>query len=154
MAKRGAPKGNSNRMTHGLIGIQSAVARRGRRGRDRIDKRSSEGREALDLRSGLIADLGGLESVTTAEFAVIVGFSETWWLRSMQYNAIARYLKKRPELRDNPKVISTMFSYVAPIEEKIARYLQLLGLEKRPPPVKSLEEILSESDDTDNVEVD
>src|SRR5215468_8100390 len=102
MANRGAPKGNKNRQTHGLLSLQSAVARRARRGRDRIDRRSSEGREAIEFRSRMIEDKGGLDNLSTGEFMGIVGLSETWWLRAMQFSAIKKYLHKNPHLTGNP----------------------------------------------------
>jgi hypothetical protein len=146
MAKRGAPKGNSNRKTHGLISLRGTVARRARRGRDRIDKRTSEGKEALKLRGGYIDDKGGLENLSTDEFMGIIGLSETWWLRAMQFSAIAKFLRKNPKQTENPKAIAQLFQFVSPIEEKILRYLQLLGLDKKPPPVKTLDEILAEDE--------
>lgn len=146
MANRGAPKGNKNRQTHGLLSLQSAVARRARRGRDRIDRRSSEGREAIEFRSRMIEDKGGLDNLSTGEFMGIVGLSETWWLRAMQFSAIKKYLHKNPHLTGNPKAIAALYSYVSPVDDKIIRLLQLLGLEKKAPPAKTLEEILSEDD--------
>jgi hypothetical protein len=105
----------------------------------------------VKLRGGYIDDKGGLENLNTGEFMGIVGLSETWWLRAMQYGAIAKFLRKNPKQTENPKVIAQLFQFVSPIEEKILRYLQLLGLDKKPPPVKTLDEILSE-DETDQTE--
>jgi hypothetical protein len=149
MAKSGAQKGNVNAKRHGLIAVKDAVARRVRRGRDRVDKRTLEGREALDLRGRYIEDKGGMDNLSTGEFMGIIGLSEAWWLRAMQYGAVAKYLRKNPHLTSNPKAIAQMFQYISPIEEKIIRYLQLLGLDKKPPPQKTLEQYLEEQCGTD-----
>ena len=149
MAKRGAPRGNLYRKTHGLIAVQVAVARRARRGRDRVDKRTLEGREALELRSRYIDDKGGMDNLSTGEFMAIIGLSEAWWLRAMQYGAVAKYLRKNPHFTSNPKAIAQLFQYISPIEEKIIRYLQVLGLDKKPPRQKTLQEILNEDEETE-----
>ena len=74
-----------------------------RKSRDRIDRRTSEGREALDFRGRYIEDKGGLDNLSTGEFMGIVGLSETWWLRAMQFNAIKKYLAKNPPSRREPQ---------------------------------------------------
>jgi hypothetical protein len=144
MAKRGAPTGNTNRQTHGLVAIQRDVARRARRGRDRIDKRTNEGKEAIKFRGGYIDDLGGLDNVSTGEFMSVVALSEAWWLRAMSYGAISKYLRKNPHLAENPRAIAKLLGYVKPIDQTVIDYLKLLGLKKRLPPQKTLEEILNE----------
>jgi len=53
---------------------------------------------------------------------------------------------RTPHLAENPKAIAQLYAYVAPVDEKIIRFLQLLGLDKRAPRAKTLQEILSEDD--------
>ena len=58
---------------------------------------------------------------------------------------VAKYLLKQPEHK-NPRALARLFSYRQPVTNSIAKYLELLGLDKRPPPAMSLAEILSEDD--------
>jgi hypothetical protein len=134
----GAPKGNSHALTHGLVALRNEIKRRTRRGRDRIDKRTAEGKEALEMRSGVITDRGGLDNLTTVEFGVIVGYSEAWWLRAMQYRATSDYLKKNPHRRSSPAVIAKLVEYASRADNNVAKYSQLHGHDKKPPPAKSL----------------
>jgi len=57
----------------------------------------------------------------------------------------AKYLLKHPEHK-NPKSIAKLFSYRQPVTNAVVKYLELLGLDKKPPPAKSLDEILNEDD--------
>ena len=43
--------------------------------------------------------------------------------------------------------MATLYSYRVPIVSNISKNLMALGLEKKPPTTKSLEEILSESEE-------
>jgi|SRR5215813_8579791 len=142
----GPPRGSQNHKTHGLVALQSGIKRRVRRGRDRIDKRTNEGKEALSMRAGAIADRGGLDNLSTVELGVVVAYSEAWWLRAMVVRSIAAYLKKKPHLRDNPHALRTLFEMADRADSKVIDYSKLLGLEKKPPPQKSLEQILNEDE--------
>jgi hypothetical protein len=140
----GAPKGNKNALKHGLVALQNQVKRRVRRGRDRIDKRTSEGQEALQLRSGYILERGGLDNLSTVEFGLIIRYSENWYLRAIQYNSIFDYIKENPHIRSNPRIIDKLTEYAERADDRVKRCEDSLGIEKKPPPTKSLEEILAE----------
>jgi hypothetical protein len=53
----------------------------------------------------------------------------------------------------NPKLIATLYGYRVTAANNLARNLLALGLEKAPPKQKTLEEILSESDERDETQV-
>ena len=118
MAKRGAPKGNLYAEKHGLIAVKVAVARRARRGRDRVDKRTLEGKEALDLRGRYIEDKGGMDDLSTGEFMAIIGLSEAWWLRAMQYGAVASLCARIRASLQTRKRLHSCFSTSAPLKKR------------------------------------
>lgn len=60
---------------------------------------------------------------------------------------IAKLLRKY-EAAKNPRALNKLYSYRSPISRNIQQYLTLLGLDKKPPPQKTLEEILSEDADS------
>jgi hypothetical protein len=66
--RRGAPKGNTNRTTHGLHTLKTAVVKLGGRA---IDGRYHVGRQLQKWRRELIADLGGQDSISTQQSALI-----------------------------------------------------------------------------------
>jgi hypothetical protein len=60
---------------------------------------------------------------------------------------IVKACKEWPKIKNSPKSMATLYGYRQPIISNISRNLLALGLEKKPPPAKTLEEILSEDDE-------
>ena len=58
----GAPRGNTNRLTHGLVAFENEVRRRKRKSRSLIDRRTKAGLNAIAVRNEILADLGGLRT--------------------------------------------------------------------------------------------
>src|SRR5262249_9622114 len=124
---RGFLKGHSGHETHGLSLLKNQIRRRRHKGRDRIDKRTAEGQEALSMRMGAIADRGGLDNLSTVELGVIVGYSESWWFRAMVVRSIAAYLRKKPHLKDNPHALQKLFEMMDRADGRVLDYSKLLG---------------------------
>jgi hypothetical protein len=141
----GGPRGNHYALSHGLAVVRNDIKRRRLRGRSYIDHRSYEGQEALKIQAGLVEDSGGVDAVTTARFVAIQELTNLYYLGAMMDRSTKAYLDNHPEYK-NPRALARLFSYRAPVTASIAKYLTILGLDKRPPPAKSLDEILSEED--------
>ena len=69
---RSGPPGNANARKHGLHSLKRAVSTLGSR---RLDQRTTVARALAGWRSDLIADLGGLDAVSTQELALIEEWS-------------------------------------------------------------------------------
>jgi hypothetical protein len=145
----GAPRGNQNHLTHGLVALRDQIHRRTRRGRSLIDRRSRIGQEALSLQADYVDDLGGEKALTTGQRVVLGLLGQNLYLLGETDKRINRAIKEVPKLKHSPKGMAILYSYRAAIENNIIRNLSLLGMERKPPPVKSLEEILSESEESD-----
>lgn len=48
--------------------------------------------------------------------------------------------KQFPTAKQSPKTMANLYSYRQPIASNIAKNLQALGLDKKPPPAKTLDE--------------
>ena len=152
---RGAPKSNVNGEVHGVLSLRTKIWRRARRGRSLIDQRCQAGRNAVAMRNELIADHGGVENMSIAKLALIeliardVYFVDECDRRIFRaiYKLAAkeRAIEKQGGMK-NPKLIATLYSYRQGAANNLARNLMALGLEKAPPKVKSLEEILNEEE--------
>jgi hypothetical protein len=146
MAGKGAPKGNKYSVTHGLALVRNRIKRRVKRGRSYVDKRTHEGQEALRVQAGLVDDQGGIDAISAARFIAIQELTQLYYLGAMMDKSIATFILDHPESR-NVRALARLFSYRMPVTNTIAKYLDVLGLEKRPPPQKTLEEILSEGEE-------
>jgi hypothetical protein len=144
MARRGAPNGNKNGHKHGLVTLRNSIRKRSKRGRSFIDLRSASGRNAVAIQVGLIADLGGLEHISTAQKVLVELVGRDLYLLDETDQRIVKACKEWPKLKNSPKGIATLYGYRVPIISSISRNLLALGLDKKPPPTKSLEEILAE----------
>jgi hypothetical protein len=142
---RGAPKGNSNHESHGIVTFENAVKRRRRRGRSLIDRRSGIGQEALRIQAAYVEDLGGESALTTGQRVVLGLLGQNLYLLGETDKRINRAVKNLPALKNSPKGMAILYSYRGAIENNIIRNLTMLGLERKPKPQKTLEEILSES---------
>jgi hypothetical protein len=63
-----------------------------------------------------------------------------------QDRRIMKALKELPQA-NSPKVVATLYSYRAPINRELKDALKILGLDKVPPRIRTLQEILDQDDD-------
>jgi hypothetical protein len=84
--------------------------------------------------------------LTTGQRVVLGLLGQNLYLLGETDKRINRAIKEIPKLKNSPKGMAMLYSYRAAIENNIIRNLSLLGMERRPAPVKTLEEILSEDD--------
>jgi len=151
--KRGAPiganKGNRSHESHGIVTFQKSVQRRMRRGRSIIDRRSAAGQSAAAIQGELTADLGGIEHISTAQKILIELVGRDLYLLDETDQRIVKACREWPKLKNSPKGMAVLYGYRVPIINSISRNLLALGLDKKPPPAKTLEEILSEQDGED-----
>jgi hypothetical protein len=123
------------------------VKRRVRRGRSLIDRRSAIGQEACRIQASYIEDLGGENALTTGQRVVLGLLGQNLYLLGETDKRINKACREWPSLKNSPKGMATLYGYRAAIENNIIRNLTMLGLDRKPPPQKTLEEILNESED-------
>jgi hypothetical protein len=150
MAGKGAPKGHKYNVTHGLALVRNQIKRRTKRGRSYVDKRTHEGQAALQLQAQLLDDSGGVEAITAARLIAIQELTQTYYLGAMMDHATAAFLNRHPEYK-NPRALARLFSYRMPVSNTIAKYLDVLGLERREV-TQTLDEILNEDQDQEGQE--
>jgi hypothetical protein len=126
--------------------LRNKIKRRVKRGRSYVDKRTHEGQEALRIQAGLVDDQGGVDAISAARFIAIQELTQLYYLGAMMDKSIATFILDHPEAR-NVRALARLFSYRMPVTNTIAKYLDVLGLDKKPPPTKSLEEILAGDQD-------
>jgi len=144
---RGAPKDNMNARTHGLYIVKRAVKEVGLKA---IDGRSAVGRALSQWRSDLVRDLGGEDTISTQQQA-LVGLAVK---SKLLLDSIDAWLLQQPSLVNKRK--RTLLPVVRErqqLADGLARYLGQLGLEKRVK-VKTLAEILAGDDEGNDVEAD
>jgi hypothetical protein len=154
--RMGPPKGNQNHLTHGLVAFRNGIHRRTRRGRSLIDRRSTAGKNAVAIGDQLLADLGGEANCSTAKLMLIEMVRRDVYFLDETDKRIFRYLyqvSQDPQVgikaKTSAKLVSSLYSYRQGVARNLASNLQALGLEKAPPKTKTLEEILSESEESD-----
>ena len=142
---------------HGIVAFDNSVKARVRRGRSLIDRRSAAGKHAVAIRMELIADHGGTENLSIAKLALIeliardVYFCDEVDARIFQAIYKANQITKAKGQIKNPKFVHLLYSYRAGVVQNLAKNLLALGLEKKPPPQKSLAEIIAESESENGV---
>lgn len=147
----GAPDPVANATTHGVLAFRNQVKRRARRGRSLIDRRSAAGKNAVAVGDQLLADLGGEENCSTAKLMLIEMIRRDTYFADEIDKRIFRFIHKanteQPEKsKYSAKFIGQLYSYRTSVVNNLSRNLLALGLEKPPPRVKSLEEILAEDE--------
>lgn len=135
------PKVRGRPLTHGLSTLKRAVRVHGNRV---IDRRTSVGKTLGAWRAQLIADLGGHDSLSIQEIALVdlavrtkllLDSVDTWLLQ--QHSLVnARKRALLPVVRERTQ-----------LADALARYLAMLGLKRRPKPVPSLEDYLASRKD-------
>jgi len=151
MAGYGAPKGNKFHETYGIVTWRNGVKRRRRKGRSVIDRRGAAGQNAMMLRDELIKDQGGAEELSTAKLALIEVISRDVYYLDEIDRRIKELMTKAnkmspPKAVKSPKAMWMLYGYRAPVVRSLSANLLALGLEKAPPKVKTLDEILSEDE--------
>jgi len=134
---RSGPPGNQNAQKHGLTTLKQAV--KGLGGRV-IDKRTTLGKALGEWRTDLIQDLGGKESISTQQEALVdltvksklILDSIDAWLLTQRSLINARKRSLLPAVRERQQ-----------LADGLARYLGQLGLERRTKEVPSLTEYLN-----------
>jgi len=124
-------------ITHGLTTLKRAVRIHGSR---TIDGRTTLGRTLGAWRTRLIADLGGQDSLSIQETALVdlavrtklLLDSVDAWLLQQHSLVNARKRALLPVVRERTQ-----------LADALARYLTMLGLKRRPKPVPSLEDYLA-----------
>ncbi len=136
-ATRSGPLGNQNAQKHGLTTLKQAV--KGLGGRV-IDRRTTLGKALAKWRADLIQDLGGSETISTQQEALVdlavksklILDSIDAWLLTQRSLINARKRSLLPAVRERQQ-----------LADGLARYLGQLGLERRTKEVPSLTEYLN-----------
>src|SRR5262245_47227448 len=136
---RSGPPGNQNAFRHGL----AAIEKRQDAGLLSLSDESVR-QQILD---GLISDKGGDGQISTATriLAEVIASDATWL---MVFNrAIDQIIINNHKVRENPRGLSQLDGYKRGLVNSLTGNLQKFGLE-RVAKVETLEEILSETDET------
>jgi hypothetical protein len=134
---RSGPPGNANGQTHGLCTLKRAVKALGNRV---VDQRSKIGKALAAWRSELIADLGGAESISTQEAALVDAAVKT----KLILDSVDAWLLSQPTL-----VNKRQRSVIAAVQQRNALVstlkglLEALGLKRRTKTLPSLTEYLA-----------
>jgi hypothetical protein len=135
------PKGNRYAEKHGLNTLKTAIFKLGNRA---IDGRFHVGRELKKWRRELVADLGGEDSVSTQQNALI----DLAVKSKLLLDSIDAWLLTQPSLiNKQKKSVYPVVLQRQQLADGLARYLKDLGLQRRHK-VKTLNEILAQPDDT------
>jgi hypothetical protein len=139
---------------HGLVTLDKAIKRRTRKGRSLIDRRSAAGKNAMRIHGELIADLGGIDNVTTAKLLLVELIARDVYFADETDRRIFNVLKTIDMRKTNPGFVSKLYAWRSGVVNNLARNLMALGLEKQHPPAKTLDEILAEDDENDENETE
>jgi len=122
---------------HGLDRLKTAVRLLGAR---TLDRRTAVGKALAQWRSDLVADLGGAETVSTQKAAVIDLALKT----KLLLDSIDAWLLRQPSLVDRRRrAVLPVVRERQTLADALARYMTLLGLERRAKPVPALGEYLA-----------
>lgn len=137
VAGRSGPPGNTNARTHGLNSLKRALHNLGPRA---LDNRTAMAKALAAWRSELIADLGGLDNITTQELALVEEAVKTkllldsidGWLLAQSNLVDKRKRSVLPVVRDRQALVNTLRGLLGD-----------LGLRKRSKAGPSLTEYLA-----------
>ena len=133
-AAQGAPKGNQNRLKHGVHAVTRAVKAFGTN--RALDRRTATGKALARWRQDLIDDLGG--DVSTQQDAIISFAIKT----KLILDSVDVWLLQQASLIDKRKrALLPAVRERQSLGDALARYLAMLGLERRHK-VKTLGELL------------
>jgi hypothetical protein len=154
---RGAPNGNQNALSHGVVAYRNQFKRQRHR-RSLIDRRTAAGKNAVAVRDEILRDLGGAEGLAATKLVLVELIARDVYfcdeIDRRIFRAIYKVAAKEKALESlgktkSPQLIATLYSYRQSAANNLARNLQALGLEKAPPKQKSLQEILDEPEERD-----
>jgi hypothetical protein len=131
---------------HGLITLERQQKER-RSGP--FDNRTKAAQNARKVQQGLIADMGGADHISTAAMVLIEITARDIAYLDETDRRIFKTIKEYPKAKASPKFLAMLYSYRQPIITNISKNLLALGLDKKPPPQKTLEELLNEPDDSE-----
>ena len=132
MAKRNGKK-------HGLSSAKRALREYGGRA---IDARTKAARELAEWTAEIVQDLGGEDAISAQQRTVIELASRTRYL----LNGIDAWLVQQSSVVNKSK--RRLFDVVQQrqqLSDSLARYMNMLGLERRKPPAEDLSAYLEET---------
>ena len=137
----GAKSPHGTREIHGLRRLKRAVKELGGRV---IDRRTSIGRALTGWRAELLRELGGHESVSTQELAIVDLAVKT----KLMLDSIDAWLLKQPSLINARK--RTLLPVVLQrqqLADALARYMAQLGFKRRPKPALTIQDYMAARQD-------
>jgi hypothetical protein len=126
---------------HGLCMLKKGLKRLGNRA---IDQRTRAGKTLTEWQAEIISDLGGTEELSAQQLAILNLVTKTKWL----LESVDAWLVQQPSLVNHRK--RCLFPIVLQrqqLADALARYLQILGLERKAKRVPSLIEYLEAKED-------
>jgi hypothetical protein len=111
--------------------------------------RGKDKRFKLELLNALIEDKGGEQHTTSATklLAQVIATDATF-LNQMN-RAIERVLHLMPKYKDSPAAMAKLDSYRRSVINSLSANIERFGYDRRLPPPKSLDEILSEPESSE-----
>ncbi len=143
-AGRSGPPGNANARTHGLHTLRKAVATLGARV---INRRTRVGRQLAAWHTNLVADLGGVDQLSTQQRALV---DEAVKLKLL-LDCIDAWLFAQPSLVDRRKrALLPVVRERTALVSQMQSLLRDLGLERRAREVPTLASYLAEKRNVEN----
>lgn len=155
--KCGAPKGDENRLIHGVVAFRRQVKRRAKRNRSLIDKRTKAGRAAAEIRDDLTGKLKQAGKDSTSRLILVeLAARDVYFLDEIDRRIFRTMYKVNQANPDQKKYgvkgLATLYGYRSGIARNLRDNLLALGLDDPLPKEKTLDEILQESTDQDQSE--
>lgn len=123
---------------HGMSALKSRVKLRGM---EAIDKRTGPARSMLEWRDQYIRDLGGPENVTAAKMKLVECAATTAALIS---HADAFLMEQPSVINRRKKSFYPLVPQKQSLVDSLARLLNLIGLDRVPKPIPTLQEVCAE----------
>ncbi len=131
---------------HGLDRLKTAVRLLGAR---TLDRRTAVGRALAEWRANLVADLGGPDTISTQQAAVIDLALKT----KLLLDSIDGWLLRQPSLIDKRRrAVLPVVRERQQLADGLARYMAQLGLQRRARAVPSLGEYIAQKYAKDKAE--
>ena len=142
LAVDGSRRGARGRQHHGLTLLKRAVAQLGPRPLDQaLDPNSPMGRALAEWRRDLTDDLGGAESITTAQAGMVELAVRT---RLLLDTVDAFILAMESPVNRRLRAVYPVVIQRGSLARDLARFLEALGLERKAAKVKTLDAYLTE----------
>ena len=133
--------GTRGREKHGHYRLKRAVNELGRRGLRAVDGRTAVGKALTRWRQQLVDDLGG--EVSTQQAAVIELALRT---RLLLDSIDGWLLRQKSLINHRRRALFPVVRERQTIADALARYLDMLGLQRRAAPIQTLDQYLSEQE--------